>query len=348
MIGMNKQVLRLAFFLLLLSFASVSCENDDEREIVVGQVSNPVAEFHRAQIVLVSAPGEEFSFPGCRLEGLEEEYHALVSLLERKGIEVCDLRAAAREAGQLQTEGMHSMVYVRDPMIATPCGIVIGKMKNEARQPEPSYVTRALCSMGLLPVYRVKGDQACLEGGDYFPFGNVCFIGCGLRTNQEAVDELMKADVLGADSIVVIRDRWHQQREMHLDTYLNIIDRDLMTLTCDRFDATPDDEAFLTADVYVRRAGFGNYDKVLADTPLLGFLQGLGVEVLRIGKYDTATLGGNFLCIAPRRIIASDDLSEAFVETLRRHRVELESSPAGNLCTGGGSIHCATQVISRK
>ena len=337
---------KLSLFLLVCLFCMASCNGyDDDGQ--VGALAFPKAEYGFARTVLMCEPGEEFDFAGSSKDGALSEHRALANILRQEGIEVLEMRPSVREYLGAQSRD-RSIVYVRDPILCTPSSLVVGRMSNELRSAEPEQALAFLRKFGQMPVYRIHSEGAVLEGGDYFPFGNLCFIGCGLRTNQEAVDELMKADVLGADSIVVIRDRWHQQREMHLDTYLNIIDRDLMTLTCDRFDATPDDGAFLTADVYVRRAGFGNYDKVLADTPLLGFLQGLGVEVLRIGKYDTATLGGNFLCIAPRHIIASDDLSEAFVETLRRHRVAVESSPAGNLRTGGGSIHCATQVISRK
>ena len=36
-----------------------------------------------------------------------------------------------------------------------------------------------------------------LEGGDWIPLGDLCLIGTGLRTNMEAVQYLLKNDLLG-------------------------------------------------------------------------------------------------------------------------------------------------------
>mgnify|MGYP000093235185 FL=1 len=50
----------------------------------------------------------------------------------------------------------------------------------------------------------------------------------------------MENDWLGTDRLMVVRDNWLEQEQMHLDTYFNCIDRDLVTLSANRYKAGPD------------------------------------------------------------------------------------------------------------
>lgn len=46
-----------------------------------------------------------------------------------------------------------------------------------------------------------------LEGGDFFPAGkDLCFIGVGLRSNAEAVEQLLREDLFGTTRVAVVRD----------------------------------------------------------------------------------------------------------------------------------------------
>ena len=61
----------------------------------------------------------------------------------------------------------------------------------------------------------------------------------GMRTNIEAIGQIMRADAFGHDTIAVVNDRnlW----QMYLDTYVNIIDKDLCTLVESRYSAKEGD-----------------------------------------------------------------------------------------------------------
>lgn len=61
-----------------------------------------------------------------------------------------------------------------------------------------------------------------------------------MRTNAEAIKQIMEADAFGHDTIAVVVDHKHWQMQMHLDTYFNIIDRDLCTMVASRLNAKPD------------------------------------------------------------------------------------------------------------
>lgn len=338
-------------FLMVCAICLSSCENEDESAPVAFN-HYPTAEYHQARIALVCEPGEEFRFVGSSREGVSAEHRNLVDLLTQNGIETYNLRSSTSDnyhdtaTGETWSD-LSSCVYVRDPLISTPRGLVIGKMKKAGRQGETGLVVHALYSLGIPVIYHIQSEGAILEGGDYLPMGTFCLIGCGERTNLAAVRELMAADVLGVDTVVLVNDRSGNSDEMHLDTYLNAIDHDLMTLTSDRYDARAEDAEFLSVDIYARTPGSQLYELTVSHQPLLSFLQAHGISVIRIGFPDAFLLGGNFLCIGPRHIIASESLTAAFYDAMSENGVKVERIPTNNLRTGKGGIHCATQVISR-
>ncbi len=49
----------------------------------------------------------------------------------------------------------------------------------------------------------------------------------------------MQADGFGHDTIVVVKDALRNSLQMHLDTYFNIIGKDLVTLPAQRINANP-------------------------------------------------------------------------------------------------------------
>ena len=150
-----------------------------------------------------------------------------------------------------------NLYFTRDQSITTPRGHVICKMNSSQRAPETEIIAFCYEHLGQKPILRITGDGR-LEGGDYIPAGDMSLIGCGMRTNDEGIRQLMEADAFGHDTIVVVRDHKFWQMQMHLDTYFNIIDRDLCTMVTSRLNAQPGSPEFVTCDVY-RREGKGSY-----------------------------------------------------------------------------------------
>ncbi|MBQ4508772.1 MAG: sodium-dependent transporter [Paludibacteraceae bacterium] len=247
---------------------------------------------------------------------------------------------------------LSNLYFLRDQSISTPRGVVLGRMNSLQRANEVEVVRMCYAHLGIQPAYEIKGENAFLEGGDYFPFGTMSLIGCGMRTTQEAINQLMEQDLFGHDTVVVVRDNFRWQAQMHLDTYFNIIDRDLVTMCSNRYDAKAGDKEFVTCDIYVRdrtqrNAETGTY--VLAKQGL-GFRQWLeerGVSIITISQQDADHYANNFLTIAPRHICAIQGQSMQFAEALRDNGVMVDWIPAENLIRGYGAAHCMTQVIRR-
>ena len=239
---------------------------------------------------------------------------------------------------------MMNLFYMRDQMIATFKGLVIARMHSPQREVESRVAEFCLNKIGMPPIGRISGEGAYLEGGDFLPFGSSAFIGCGLRTTQKAIDQLMENDWLGTDRLMVVRDNWLEQEQMHLYTYFNCIDRDLVTLSANRYKAGPDSSQYLTVDVYERKDG--RYSRTVEGACFVDFLEKtLGVKVIPISRPDELNYANNYLTIGPRRIMAVAGQSQELQQALAAHGVDVTWIPLPNLTRGYGAAHCMTQIL---
>ncbi len=248
------------------------------------------------------------------------------------------------------TNPLMNLYFCRDQSISTPKGQIICRMNSSQRFPETNIIEACYKSLGTDIVYRIKGEDSYLEGGDYIPFGTIGLIGSGLRTTQGAIDELLANDVVGHDTLVVVRDAWKDQYQMHLDTYFNVIDKDLCTLCFNRYDAASEgDNNFLTISMYAREPGTTAYHQVEAyeGHSFIDFMQKRGVKFIRVAKKDADHYGNNFLCIKGRHIACVAGQSEEYQKALADNGVTVEWIPLDQLTQGYGAAHCMTQVMKR-
>ena len=250
------------------------------------------------------------------------------------------------EAQYLQSP-LFNLYFTRDQSISTPKGQIICNMNSAQRSKETDLIAFCYEQMGVKPILRITGEGR-LEGGDYIPAGTRAFIGCGMRTNIEGIQQIMRADGFGHDTVVVVKDRKWWQMQMHLDTYFNIIDRDLCTLVESRLHATDQDPEWVTVDVYTRAEDGISYRLDQADIPLVAYLQGIGFSIIPISEEDELHYANNYLTIAPRHIMAVANQSHTLIQAFEQHGVKVEWVPLENLIKGYGAAHCMTQVIRRK
>lgn len=240
-----------------------------------------------------------------------------------------------------------NLYFTRDQSITTPRGQVICKMNSIQRAPETRIIRACYETLGITPIYEIEGDGR-MEGGDYIPAGTVSFIGCGMRTNQEAIDQMLANNVFGHDTVIVPKQHCRWQLEMHLDTYFNIIDKNLCTMVARRKDAPVGDPYYISADVYVRAHGETNYRLAQEDVSFVELIRQRGFTIIPIEEEDELHYANNYLTIAPRHIMAVGDQSAAYQEALNAHGVTVEWIPLEQLICGYGAAHCMTQVMQRK
>ena len=249
------------------------------------------------------------------------------------------------EAQYIQNPLMN-LYFTRDQSITTPRGHIICKMNSSQRAPETEIIEVCYHHLGVDPVLRIEGEGR-LEGGDYLPAGTISLIGCGMRTNREGIRQVMEADAFGHDTVVVVRDHKFWQMQMHLDTYFNIIDRDLCTMVRSRLEAQPGEPEYVTCDIYARAEGEQEYRLIKEDMPFVALLRERGMQIIPIDPEDEMHYANNFLTIAPRHIMAVGGQSEALQQHLAKAGVTVEWVPLESLIDGYGAAHCMTQVLKR-
>jgi len=250
------------------------------------------------------------------------------------------------EAQYIQNPLMN-LYFTRDQSITTPHGHVICHMNSSQRAPETDIIAMCYEHLGLKPILRIEGEGR-LEGGDYIPAGTVSFIGCGMRTNDEGIRQLMEADAFGHDTVVVVRDHKFWQMQMHLDTHFNIIDHDLCTMVSSRLYAQPGDPEFNTCDIWARQPGTKEYKLWKQDHPWVEYIKSRGFQIIPIDYDDEMHYANNFLTIAPRHIMAVGGQSETLQQRFREAGVTVEWIPLESLIDGYGAAHCMTQVLQRE
>ena len=237
-----------------------------------------------------------------------------------------------------------NLYFTRDQSITTPRGHIICQMNSAQRADETQVISMCYEQLGVKPILSITGEGR-LEGGDYLRGGNVSYIGCGMRTNIEAIRQIMEADAFGHDTIAVVNDHKLWQMQMHLDTYFNIIDKDLCTLVESRLYAKKGDPEWVTIDIYTRKSGDKQYVLTQKDVPFVDYLKSRGFTIIPINREDELHYANNFLTIAPRHIIAVGNQSKALQQAFAKHGVKVEWLPLETLIKGYGAAHCMTQVI---
>ncbi len=237
-----------------------------------------------------------------------------------------------------------NLYFTRDQSITTPRGHIISKMNSTQRADETSIIALCYEQLGATPILSITGDGR-LEGGDYLRGGTISYIGCGMRTNLEAIKQIMYADAFGHDTVAVINDHKWWQMQMHLDTYFNIIDKDLCTLVESRYLAKKGEPEWVTVDLYTRKPGKKEYTLTRREIPLVEFLKQRGFTIIPIKLEDELHYANNFLTIAPRHIMAVGNQSAELQKAFAEHNVKVEWIPLETLIKGYGAAHCMTQVI---
>lgn len=239
-----------------------------------------------------------------------------------------------------------NLYFTRDQSLTTPRGHIICQMNSTQRTPETSIIALCYEQLAIKPILEISGEGR-IEGGDYIPAGNVSLIGCGMRTNIEAIRQIMNADAFGHDTIAVVKDHKWWQMQMHLDTYFNIIDKDLCTMVESRLYAKEGDPEWVTVDLYSRPAGKKEYHLTQQDLSFVQYLKDNGFSIIPIKEEDELHYANNYLTIAPRHIMAVAGQSEELQQDFKRHGVKVEWIPLESLIDGYGAAHCMTQVLSR-
>ncbi|MCR4428200.1 MAG: arginine deiminase family protein [Caldiserica bacterium] len=253
------------------------------------------------------------------------------------------LDPTSRFISQFEVEPANNLYFMRDGLITTSKGCVIGNLTLEVRKVENEIVEFALTQMGINPIYRVR-PPGNLEGGDFLPAGDFVLQGQGLLTNEEGVNQLLEHKVYGFLEVAVVKDPRSQMDEMHLDTYFNFLSRDKAILCEDRLKRDDQPEVELWVPEGTREDFQYRKKKTL---PFPRFLEEKGFKIIPFSKEEQERFAPNFLLVGENRLIGVKGAGKSFWRRLEKEGVEATLIDFEALTGGYGGPHCMSQVILR-
>jgi len=167
-------------------------------------------------------------------------------------------------------------IYVRDAVVVSARGAILGNMGKAQRRGEPEASARFFESAGIPIAGRIEGEGR-LEGGDVvFLDERTVAVGQGYRSNAEGIRQLRT--ILGdevTEIVPVPLPHWNGPEDvLHLMSLLSPIDIDLLL-------------------VHSR----------LLPAPFRQWLLARGIELLEVPDRECATMGCNVLALAPGRCV---------------------------------------------
>ncbi len=238
------------------------------------------------------------------LDRVAAEHAGLVTALERQGVEV----TVAPPLGGTFVKSM----YMRDPLLAVPGGVIVARMGVRMRRGEEPHATRLAADLGV-PILGTLTGTATVEGGSFVKLRRgVAALGTSIRCNREGARQL--GTLLGLLEIELLTVEL-PKNSIHLDLHLAMVDSDLALV-----------------------------DTVGLPASFRGTLHQLGIETIAADPSEPWAL--NLLCIAPRRVLVAEGSSRT-AELLSRHGVEIVTVPYDEIHKNGGGVHCSTIELVR-
>lgn len=212
-------------------------------------------------------------------------------------------------------------IYARDASIASPKGLILGRMGKRARQSEPHAQERAFQAMD--EAIQIGGRieaPGLLEGGDVVWLDErTLVIGRGYRTNAEGLRQVRSLVGDSVDVIEVPLPHWHGESDvMHLMSLISPVDHDL-------------------AVVYSR----------LLPVPFRQLLLDRGYRLIEVPDHEFDSMGCNVLALSPGRcvMISGNPQTRAALEHAGVEVVEYVGNEIS--VKGAGGPTCLTRPLVR-
>jgi arginine deiminase len=239
-------------------------------------------------------------------------------------------------------EPANNLYFMRDGMLTTREGIVIGNFTLDVRKIENDIVDLALRQMGIEPILRVR-EPGHAEGGDFMPAGDFVLQGQGLLTDENGVNQMLEHGVYGNVEVGIVMDPNPAMEEMHLDTYFNFLGKSIALLSEDRMKEGREPIVEVYEPVAESRV---KYIKKYRTT-LRKYLEDKGFEIFPISLEEQRNFAPNFLLLEDRRLIGVAQAGQDFAERLKKWNIRAELLDFSALTGGYGGPHCMSQVIVR-
>ena len=205
-------------------------------------------------------------------------------------------------------------VYVRDSSVMTPFGAIVTQLANPRRRGEYASALRFYLEHDI-PVYDLV-SAGNFEGGDFNMIapGRLLLGYTGMRTEEVAARQV--GDWMAAEGI-----------EVHY---------------------APIDEFYVHIDLMVCMLAEGLCAVCLetTDPDVVGWIEGLGIEIVPVGFRETMALGGNVVALGDDRVL-STTAAPQLNDRLRALGFTVYDPDYSQFLLAGGGVHCSCQPLRR-
>ncbi len=248
---------------------------------------------------------------GPDLVKMQDEFAALVRVLETHGVEIVTVGGAPRDPNAM---------FVRDCGMVVKGGAIIsrmgpvGKAHGTGRRGEERFVLQKLAEIGM-PILRTIAGDGLLEGGSFcFLDEKHAAIGLSFRGNPSGAEQLRH--VLQYQEVELIQVPLPGYA-MHLDGGIVMVDHDKALLNVERLPYW-----------------------------FLDTLDELGIQKIP-ADYREGSMAVNCLTLSPGKVIM-DDRAVYTAERLASFGMETILIPWEEISKHGGGIHCSTLPLVRE
>ncbi len=276
------------------------------------------SEVGKLRSVLLRRPGKEIENIAdpdeCRwLEVMDvkiarEQFDSLTELYRSEGVEVHYV--------ENMREDKPNALFMRDNVLMTPQGAIVGRQAMACRRGEERYAAEALARLGV-PILRTVSGRGIFETACclWVDAGTV-IIGTGNRANQEGARQIEETlHSMGVENFLHLPIPYGYA---HIDSIISFVDKKTAVF----------DPARLSWNVWI---ALKNNGFKLFEAP---------------SSQETKDLALNFVALAPGKILMAAGFPETkeFLQSRGITVIEVEIS---ELRKGWGSLHCMTATLKR-
>jgi N-dimethylarginine dimethylaminohydrolase len=214
-------------------------------------------------------------------------------------------------------EDRPNALFMRDSVLMTPEGAVVGRQAMDCRRGEERYASEALARLGVPVIRTVSGTGIFETACCLWINAKTVIIGSGNRSNHEGcrqIEEVLQA--MGVEDFLRIQIPYGYA---HIDSLVSFLDKETAVF----------DPARISWDVWndLRDRGFR-----LLEAP---------------SPEETDNLALNFVALAPNVIVMASGFpkTKSFLES---NNIQVYEVDVTELRKGWGSLHCMTAVLKRE
>ena len=239
---------------------------------------------------------------------------------------------------------LSNLIFTRDQMIVTAAGAVLANLNSAQREPEVNVVQFCLEKLGLNVLGKIEAPGT-LEGGDFYPCGtDLCFIGMGIRTNDHAIQYMMKKKMFGTRRVAVVADLFDRnQARMHLDCVANIASDNCWVVRESILGKLNPKRRLVTE--YILNEATGEYRPSIEHMEFGEYLTRNGFHIIPASEQMADDLGINFINMGDGQLICPDEAMAEQIESFPHFHGKVHHLDYREVCKMYGAVHCTTQVF---